>query len=43
MRIRANGLRVAKNERRDLTEGPEKLDDKSWWLTPGTHTRARMW
>lgn len=34
-RVRANGSIVAKDERRVLIEGLEKLRDYLWWLTHG--------
>lgn len=43
MQVSADRPRAVKDERWDLTEGPEKWGDKPWWLTPRTHTSARTW
>jgi hypothetical protein len=43
MRVRVNGLGAVKDERWDLTEGPESSGDQPWWLTLGTRTHVRMW
>jgi hypothetical protein len=43
MRVHADGLRAVKGRRWNLTEGPESLGNKLWWLPSGTRARAGTW
>jgi hypothetical protein len=43
MRVRAHGPEAVKDERQNLTEGPESPGDYQWWLTPRTRTHMRTW
>jgi hypothetical protein len=43
MRSHADKPGVMKDECWVLADGPEQHGDQSWWLTPGTRTRARTW
>jgi hypothetical protein len=42
-RARADEPGAVKDECWVLTDGPEQSGYQPWWLTPGTHTRARTW
>jgi hypothetical protein len=37
MGVHPDGPGAMKDERCDLTEGPESPGDQSWWLKLGTH------
>jgi hypothetical protein len=39
MGVRPDGSGAMKDERCDLTEGPESQGDQSWWLKLRTHWR----
>jgi hypothetical protein len=43
MWARADGPGAVKGECWVLTDGLEQPGGQPWWLTPRTHTRARMW